>query len=176
MKVFNCIMGVFSLFAAFYCFFKPGVTALMTIGWIVTILLGVIGFCGIFEYARNKKAKKHMINGTLCLIFAICTAVLSTFAMFDVSMRATFDLIIVVMFALWLVISGVDSIADSIKLKKDSERTWWLTLILGILVVIMGMFCGTHLLFTTQVMGYMMGFCLTLYGIRLICSVFEKCE
>ncbi len=174
MKVFNCIMGIFSLFAAFYCFFMPGVSAVMTIGWIVTCLLGVIGFCGIFEYARNKKEKKEMVNGVIGLILAIGAAVLSTIAMFDVSLRATYDLIVVVMFALWLVISGVDSTVTSFKLKKEGHKSWWLTLILGILVIIMGMYAGTHLVYATMTLGYVMGFSLTFYGIKLICSVFEK--
>ena len=174
MKVFNCIMGIFSLFAAFYCFFMPGISAVMTIGWIVTCLLGVIGFCGIFEYARNKKEKKDMVNGVIGLILAIGAAVLSTIAMFDVSLRATYDLIVVVMFALWLVLSGVDSTVTSFKLKKEGHKSWWLTLLLGILVIIMGMYAGTHLIYATMTLGYVMGFSLTFYGIKLICSVFEK--
>lgn len=174
MKVFNCIMGIFSLFAAFYCFFMPGISAVMTIGWIVTCLLGVIGFCGIFEYARNKKEKKDMVNGIIGLILAIGAAVLSTIAMFDVSLRAIYDLIVVVMFALWLVLSGVDSTVTSFQLKKEGHKSWWLTLSLGILVIIMGMYAGTHLIYATMTLGYVMGFSLTFYGIKLICSVFEK--
>lgn len=174
MKVFNCIMGIFSLFAAFYCFFMPGISAVMTIGWIVTCLLGVIGFCGIFEYARNKKEKKDMVNGVIGLILAIGAAVLSTIAMFDVSLRATYDLLVVVMFALWLVLSGVDSTVTSFKLKREGHKSWWLTLSLGILVIIMGMYAGTHLIYATMTLGYVIGFSLTFYGIKLICSVFEK--
>ncbi|MBQ2971767.1 MAG: DUF308 domain-containing protein [Ruminococcus sp.] len=174
MKVFNCIMGIFSLFAAFYCFFMPGVSTLMTAGWIVTALLGVIGFCGIFEYARNKKDKKQMVNGTIGLILAIGAAVLSTVAMFDVTLRATFDLIVVVIFALWLVLSGVDSTVESFTKKKNGNKNWWLTLILGILLILMGMYAGTHLIYATMTLGYVMGFGLTFYGVRLICSVFEK--
>ncbi len=167
-------MGIFSLFAAFYCFFKPGVSTLLTAGWIVTVLLGVIGFCGIFEYIRNKNEKKQMINGTIGLIFAIGAAVLSTIAMFDISLRATFDLIVVVIFALWLVLSGLDSAVDSFAKKKNGNKNWWLTLILGILLILMGMYAGTHLIYATMTLGYVMGFGLTFYGIRLICSVFEK--
>lgn len=174
MKVFNCIMGIFSLFAAFYCFFKPGVSAVMTIGWIVTVLLGVIGFCGIFEYICNKQKKKEMVNSVIGLIFAIGAAVLSTIAMFDVSLRATYDLIVVVMFALWLVLSGVDSTVTSFRLKKEGHKSWWLTLVLGILVILMGMYAGTHLIYATMTLGYVMGFSLTFYGIKLICSIFEK--
>ena len=174
MKVFNCIMGIFSLFAAFYCFFMPGVSAVMTIGWIVTCLLGVIGFCGIFEYARNKDEKKKIFNGIVGLLLAISAAVLSTVALFDVTLRATFDLIIVIMFALWMVLSGVDSTVTSFKLKKEGHKSWWLTLILGILVILMGMYAGTHLIYATMTLGYVMGFSLTFYGIKLICSVFDK--
>ncbi len=174
MKVFNCIMGIFSIFAAFYSFAYPGVSSLMTTGWIVTVLLGVIGFCGVFEYSRNKENKKLIFNSILGLFLAIGAAVLSVIAMFNVKLRATFDLVIVVLFALWLVISGVDTIVSSIRGKKNGQKAWWLTLILGILVIIVGMYAGTHLIYATIALGYVMGISLTLYGVKLICSVFEK--
>lgn len=174
MKVFNCIMGIFSLFAAFYCFFMPGISAVMTIGWIVTVLLGVIGFCTIFEYIRNKENKNQMINGTVGLILAIGAAVLSTVAVFDLGLRAVFDIIIVVMFALWLVLTGVDSTVNSFSQKKAGIKLWWVSLAFGVLLILTGMYAGTHLIFATRSLGYVMGFGLTIYGIRLICSVFSK--
>lgn len=174
MKVFNCIMGIFSLFAAFYCFAYPGVSALMTVGWIVTVLLGVIGFCGIFESVRGVEGKKNLTNSIIALILAIAAAVMSIVGMVDVSLRATFDLVIVVMFALFIIAAGIDSIINCVKQKKSSEKTWWVTMIWGILLIIMGLYASTHLIYATMTLGYLMGFALCTYGIRLICSVFEK--
>ena len=60
------------------------------------------------------------------------------------------------------------------KPSKNGNKNWWLTLILGILLILMGMYAGTHLIYATMTLGYVMGFGLTFYGVRLICSVFEK--
>ena len=83
MKIFNCILGIFSVFGSIYCMFFPGITFLNS-GWIVTILLGVIGICCIFEYAANPEKKngdkKLIINGIAGLIFGIAAAVVSTLA------------------------------------------------------------------------------------------------
>lgn len=177
MKVFNCIMGIFSVFAAMYCIFMPAASFLMTAGWIVAILLGVIGFCSIFEYSRNKsEGKKLMYNGTVLLIFGIGAAVISVLAILNPAWQAFFDIIIVLLFALWLVIEGIESTVESFNKKKQGNKNWWLTLILGILTIIAGLFAGCHIVVTAWTLGIFMGSALMVYGIRLICSVFEKAE
>lgn len=174
MKVFNCILGVFSIFAAIYCFILPLGSFWMTTGWMVAVLLGVIGVCSIFEYARNKKDKTLMFNGPVLLILGIGAAVLSTLAIINPKWQSFFNIIIVLLFALWMVISGIESTVQSFSIKKNGKKLWWLSLIMGILLVISGMYAGTHILITGAFLGYILGIALMMYGIRLIISVFEK--
>ncbi|MBQ4128462.1 MAG: DUF308 domain-containing protein [Ruminococcus sp.] len=174
MKVFNCIMGIFSIFASIYCILMPGASFLATAGWIVAVLLGVIGICSLFEYSRNKESKKLIFNGTTLLVFGIGATVLSVIALFNPAWQMFFDIIIVLLFSVWLVISGIDSTAQSIKNKKSGIKSWWATLIFGILSILAGLYSGTHILIASAMLGIILGSVLMLYGIRLIGSVFEK--
>ncbi|MCQ4022571.1 MULTISPECIES: DUF308 domain-containing protein [unclassified Ruminococcus] len=178
MKVFNCIFGIFSIFAAIYCIFFPGLTFLNS-GWIVTVLLGAWGICAIFDYASNKssgKSKSEAAVGTLGLVAGIAAAVLSVVSLFIPGIRLLLDTFILCIFAGWLFVSGINSIADSFKVKKTGSKSWILSLILGILVLLAAIYGIFNLIFLAQTLGLVIGFMLMTYGIRLIMSVFEKTD
>lgn len=174
MKVFNCILGILSIFAAVYCFILPLGSFWMTTGFMVAVLLGVVGVCCIFEYFQNKENKTLMFNGPVVLLLGIGCAVLSILAIINPAWQNMFNIIIVLLFALWMVISGIDSTISSFKLKKNNISLWWLSLVLGVLTFIGGLYAGAHILLTGVFLGYILGIAMMLYGIRLLCSVFEK--
>ena len=148
MKVFNCIFGILSIIGAIYCMFYPGLTFLNT-GWIVTILLG--------------------------LVVGIAAAVISILAMFMPGIRLMFDVIILCIFSGWLVVDGISSVAMSLKVKKaSSSGAWLIPLFCGILVIIGGIYGFFHLIFAAQTIGFMIGVLLSIYGVKLILSAFEK--
>lgn len=175
MKVFNFILGVFSVLSAVYCIFYPGLTFLSS-GWVVTILLGVIGVCSIFEYATNKGKKKKTLvaDGVIGLILGIGSAVVSVCGIFSPLVRGWFDIVVLMMFTFWLAYSGVVSIGKSVAFKKSGVKTWWITLILGILTLLAGVYGAVHPLVTAFTIGYIVGMELMIYGVRLIAGVFEK--
>ncbi len=176
MKVFNCILGLFSILGAVYCIFYPGLTFLST-GWLITILLGAMGICSIFEFATSsdkKENKSLAANGIVGLILGIGAAVISVLGIFSPLIRGSLDLIILMLFAFWLFYSGVASIAKSVSLKKNGCKMWILTLILGILVLLTGIYGALHPVFTMVTIGYIIGLELIIYGVRLIASIFEK--
>lgn len=176
MKVFNCIFGIFSILGAIYCIFYPGLTFLST-GWLITILLGAMGICSIFEFATSsdKKENKGLVaDGIVGLILGIGAAVISILGIFSPWVRGSLDLMILILFAFWLFYSGITSIVKSINLKKNGGKMWILTLILGILVLLTGIYGVLHPVFTMVTIGYIIGFELMIYGVRLIASLFEK--
>lgn len=181
MKTFNCILGVFSILGAVYCMFFPGVTFLST-GWIAAILLGVYGICSIFEYFSNpaRKEKKNnsglIAGGVIGLIIGIVSAVLSVIALFSTGIRAILDVTILLLFAFWLVYSGVAGIIGAVMRKKNGGKMWWLSLVLGIILILSGIYGATHPLIAAFSVGYMIGIELMIYGIRLIMTVFENNE
>lgn len=181
MKTFNCILGVFSILGAVYCMFFPGVTFLST-GWIAAILLGVYGICSIFEYFSNpaRKEKKNnsglIAGGVIGLIIGIASAVLSVIALFSTGIRAILDVTILLLFAFWLVYSGVAGIIGAVMRKKNGGKMWWLSLVLGIILILSGIYGATHPLIAAFSVGYMIGIELMIYGIGLIMTVFENNE
>ncbi len=178
MKVFNCILGVFSIIGAIYCIFYPGITFLNS-GWIVSVLLGVWGICAIFDYVSNRKnnenSKSKVALGILGLICGIAAAVLSILAIFIPAIYLMLDMIILYLFSFWLIVSGISSIIASVQMKKVADSAIWiLTLIWGILVLIAGIYGVFHMIFLAQMLGILMGVLLITYGVRLISSVFEN--
>ena len=178
MKVFNCILGVFAIFSSIYCIFWPGITFLNT-GWIITILLGVWGFCAIFSYfsvpKEERKTKSKAAMGTAGLVAGIAAAVVSVLAIFMPQIMVMFDVIILWLFVGWLILSGIMSIVGAVGVKKTTEsKSWILTLILGILVLLAGIYGIFNLFVMAQAAGLLIGVYLMVYGVRLFCSVFEK--
>lgn len=177
MKVFNCIFGVFAIFGAIYSIAFPGLTFINS-GWLVTILLGVWGICAIFDYATNKnnpeKSKTTGAMGALGLVAGIGAAVVSVLSVFMPSIQILLDITILCVFAGWLVVSGITSTVIAVKAKGLGGKGWIFSLILGILVLLSGIYGFFHLIFMAQTIGILIGFLLMVYGFRLICSVFEQ--
>lgn len=177
MKVFNCILGVFSIIGAVYCIFFPGVTFLNS-GWIMAVLLGAWGICAIFDFVTNRKkaekSKSEAVMGVLGLVSGIAAAVISVLAMFMPAIRLMLDIFILGIFSGWLIVSGISSIIRSFAGKKAGGKSWIATLIWGILVLISGIYGVFHLIFLARTLGLLMGILLMVYGVRLVCTVFEK--
>lgn len=176
MKVFNCILGILTVLASIYCIFYPGLTFL-NCGWIVTIILGLWGISSIVSYAASRNDgnnKEKALMGTLGLIAGIAAAVVSVLAMFMPGIRVMFDIIILAIFAVWLIVDGISSIATSFKVKKSGSSVWVLPLICGVLVLLAGIYGIFNLIFTAQTLGLFMGILLMTYGIRLILSAFKN--
>lgn len=178
MKVFNCILGVFAIFGAFYCILWPGVTFLNT-GWIVTVLLGVWGICAIFDYFSkpkdNERPKNNAAMGVLGLIGGIAAAVISILALFMPRISIMVDVIMLYFLVCWFIISGIISIVGAVKISKVSQSKGWIfTLIMGILILLAGIYGIFHMFIMAQTAGLLIGIMLMTYGVRLICSVFEN--
>ena len=177
MKIFNGILGVFSIFASIYCIWFPGLSFLKT-GWIITILLGAWGFCSIFNaisnHKKDKEGKAGIANGTLALFGGICAAIISILAIFMPRISLIADLIVVYIFVFWLIMNGMSSIVLSVTAGKEAGGSKWIwSLILGIIILISGIYGIFHIIFMAQTIGMLIGFLLMTYGFRLMASIFE---
>ena len=179
MKIFNCIFGLFAILGAVYCMFFPGLTFLNA-GWIVAILVGVLGVCSIFESLSNpdrkstKEGKRLFANGVVGVIVGVIAVIVSILAIFNVAVRGMFDLIILYTFEFWLFYVGWMGVYQGISMKKNGSKKWLFTLILGILTVIAGFYGSFHLAVGAVTIGYVIGISLMIYGVRLFVSVFEE--
>ena len=180
MKVINGIVGVLSIFGAIYCLFFPGLS-FINIGWVITTILGIFGICSIIFYFTKKKMYENLmiegVHGAFGLVVGIAAAVVSMLAIFVPSIQAVLDLIILIIFAIWMLLDGVSSIAESFAMKKAStSKSWILALVLGIIMLIVGIYGICPLIFVARFIGITMGIMLMSYGIKIIASLFEKDE
>ena len=180
MKVINGIVGVLSIFGAIYCLFFPGLS-FINIGWVITTILGIFGICSIIFYFTKKKMYENLmiegVHGAFGLVVGIAAAVVSMLAIFVPGIQAVLDLIILIIFTIWMIIDGISSIAESLAMKKAStSKSWILALVLGIIMLIFGIYGICHLIFVARFIGIMIGVMLMSYGIKLIASLFEKDE
>lgn len=178
MKVFNVIIGIFAIFASVYCIWFPGVFFLQT-GWLVTILLGAWGACALFEAifkhsTKSKEGKWNVSSAVLAVLAGIAAAVVSLITIFMPGLSVMLDLIVVSIFVCWLIIDGIGSIVMSTTVgRKSGSKKWIWTLILGILILITGLYGIFHLVAMAQTIGLLLGMLLMLYGVRLVASIFE---
>lgn len=180
MKVINGIVGVLSIFGAIYCLFFPGLS-FINIGWVITTILGIFGICSIIFYFTKKKMYENLmiegVHGAFGLVVGIAAAVVSMLAIFVPGIQAVLDLIILIIFIIWMIIDGISSIVESFAMKKAStSKSWILALVLGIIMLIFGIYGICHLIFVARFIGIMIGVMLMSYGIKLIASLFEKDE
>lgn len=87
------------------------------------------------------------VHGVFGLVVGIAAAVVSILAIFVPSIQAVLDLIILIIFAIWMILDGVSSIAESFAMKKAStSKSWILALVLGIIMLIFGIYGICHLI------------------------------
>ena len=177
MKLFNGILGVFAIIASAYCFWFPGVSFLNA-GWIITILLAGWGACAIFETVTNKNGEKTdkptMAKGVIALIGGLAAGVLATVSGLKPALALLADRIIIYVFIAWLLVSGLTSFFGALSARKTvSTSKWVVTMILGILTFLSGIYGICHVFFTAWTITIMLGALLSVYGFRLLASVFE---
>lgn len=177
MKLFNGILGVFAIIASSYCFWFPGISFL-NVGWMVTILLLGWGGCVLFEAGTNnsesKPDKMTRARGVVALSAGIVTCISAIIAEIMPVYAVVTDEIIICIFVVWIIISGLSSIITALSsIKKLPCSKWILKLVLGIITFLAGIYGICHVFLTAWTITLMIGSLLTVYGFRLLASVFE---
>lgn len=176
MKIFNFIIGIFAIFAAILMLCWPG-ASFISIGWLIAFFIGIWGICQIITYATNKKKgktnKNDAANGTFGLVMGIAVVALSILSWFIPAIDAIFFILLLGIFALYLLISGVGNIAMAVALKKiDGHRPWVLSLIVGILEIILALSCIGNIFVNIVVFNTMLSVTIGAFGVLLIMSAF----
>ena len=77
---------------------------------------------------------------------------------------------------IWVIFSGITSIVSCFEEKRAGFKFWWLTLILGILMLIIGMSGFTSAVFNTTMLSMLVGLGLILSGGTFFLSAFGNKE
>lgn len=159
MKVVTIILGVLLAILGIVCIFSPGSTFLAT-GYLLAILLLVYGIIGIINVARK-------YSSPISLFASIPAVIIGVIAVFFPGSAEAFDILLLYLFAAWLVVQGIVNIIMSIR-TRIFNRAWVFELILGIISVIVGGYSFAHPQISAFAIGILVGIYLIEIGISMI--------
>ena len=159
MGVLTIILGVLLAIGGVACMVTPFATFLAA-GYIICIALFIFGIFGLINAIRNK-------SGALSYVASILAIVVGIIAIVNPGGALAIDTIILVLVAVFFLVSGVISIINAIQIKKENSR-WWVGLIAGILGVFVGIICIISPFAEVFALGILIGFFLISAGVELI--------
>lgn len=164
MKIITIILGVILVIGGIFCMVYPAAT-FSTLGWLVGILLLISGINAIGNFAGGRKAGAA---NTWDLVYGILTLILAVIILFSPLAAGITDVVLVYMFAFWMLIGGIIRIGGSVALMRMKNKGWIWMLILGLLMIVLGIYGFFHPLVNAIAMGWMMGFFIIFQGFNLI--------
>ncbi len=155
----SIILGIVMICGGFACLANPGAAFLST-GYLMAILLFVFGIVGIIYVIAKKYPTIHLLGDIPALI-------IGAVALFKPGTTLVFDMVIAYLMAIWYVIHSVVTIYLSIKYRKENSR-WVLTLILGIVALVIGIYSLFQPMVSFLAIGILIGIYLIEAGLNMI--------
>ena len=130
-KVCMVLSAVLMIITGIVALFNPGAT-LVSLAWLIGVLTLVSGIATLAFYFSE--AKGRLGAGTV-LFLGISDVILGIIFLNHSFMMAQ---ILVFFVGLWLTIFGVERFLRSFDLKKIGYGNWWISLLLGIALTVLG--------------------------------------
>ena len=173
MKAARIISGIFAIVGGFFAFMYPGLTTIL-MAWVLTAVLAVSGISLIFTYIkRGKTYKQEAAVGAGTLVLGILFAIIGILGFIFPGMRVTLDLFVIIFFVIHLISSGISMLGAGIA-KKGSM--WVLWIILGIILILAGIYGIVHIFYAAVTLGLFIGIGLWSYGVSMLCAPNENKE
>jgi uncharacterized membrane protein HdeD (DUF308 family) len=177
-RVLMIIMGILVFIGGLYCIARPGMTYLSLV-WFIGIMMFFYAVEAIVSYGERKRlglaSGWNLVSAILACIcgFAI---IVSYYAEFIAA-----EMLVYILFG-WLIASGLISIMAAFGLKKlpeDAEKVietvtgkWWIHVIIGIFMILAGIFGFVHPLIGAIAIGLVVGVEILTSGIKMIAVAF----
>ena len=129
--------GFLFLASGMFCLIYPEIT-LTSIAIFLGLALVISGINDIISYVN---IHRNMTDSGLILMEGIMTILFGLFCLFHHFITA---FTIPIIFAIWVIFAGLSRIVSSLDYKQFGFSNWWILLILGILLVILGLICAIH--------------------------------
>ena len=169
MKAMTIFMGILLTIGGFFCMLTPLIT-FRTIGWIIGVVLLVAGINMVADYFAHRK------NGGVTswdLIGGILTILLALFILYRHGYAGNIlDELIVILFGVWMLLSGIFRIAGGIQLKKIGESAGLWIVIGGIVSVLLGIYGLVNPYVFKFALGWMLGFYIIMQGVNMLTLAF----
>lgn len=176
MNVLSIILGVILIVGGMYCLLTP-IATFATLGWLIGLSMVLEGFGTILAWNERRKMG---LAGTWTLIGAIFSTLMGAIILSNSVVQLGIDAFLTNLVALWLIGGGIMRILASFAVRdahKNGSATgsnWWMLLLAGILMTIVGVFGLFHPMLTAMSVGTLMGISIISSGMGLIMGTFTR--
>lgn len=159
----SLLKSILFLILGVILFTNPG-GILRFLSYIVGGILVIIGVLNILSYLKTQKKlniedNKKLISGIILIVLALVVVLFSSFI----------ETIIRLVFGGWIIYSGVSKLIEAINI-KDDKTTFYVTLVISILMII----CGFYIAITANLVFSLLGLFIMIYAILDIVSYVMK--
>ena len=173
-KVFMIILGILVFIGGIYCIATPGMTYLSLV-WFIGIMMFVFAIQAMITYGERKRLGLANAWNLISAILA-CICGLAIIVSFHAELVAA-EMLLYILFG-WLIVVGIISVIGAFGLKKLPEPAekvvefitgkWWVHLLLGILLIIAGIFGFVHPLMGAISVGMLVGIEIMISGFNMV--------
>ena len=165
-KVLIVLSGILLIVTGIYVLASPGAT-LLSMAWFIGLMTLISGVVKIINYFTAERGKE----GAGWLLFSAILDIL--FGIFYLGHQLIVAAALPFLFSAWVLFSGVNCILYSVDMKKVGFQRWWLLLVFGILMVLMGISSIMEPLQAVIAMTTMVGIGFIIRGISQIIHLFR---
>ena len=171
-RTVQVIVGILMVIAGFYCIAAPG-SADVVLMWIMVGALFVSAIANICSW--NKRRKAGEANGWN-LAGAIISLIIAIFLIVNIGARFLSLVILMYIIMGWMVVMGISRICMAIKVRKDPilGRNWGVMLVMGIIMVLAGLFGLARPLGAALAVGLIIGIDFVVCGFNFILGTTEE--
>lgn len=171
-RVLGVILGVLVIIGGIYLFAMP-VQTYLSLAWVLGAVMIVDG---VFNAVTWSSARRLGQADGLSLVGAIVSIVFGVLVLGSLGMQLAVDLFIALAAAFWIIISGILRIIMSLQIRKGLKAyegkvlggKWYVSLILGIVLVILGILCILDPFILALAIGWLIGIAFIVGGITII--------
>lgn len=170
-RIIGIVAGVFIILTGIVSLFTP-LETYGVVGWLIAF--GML-FDGIAKVMVWNEYRKVGVSDTWALVGGVLSAVLGVALLCSVGGRLAADIFIAYVIACWLVFAGIVRIARSFTMRDVHKNlgtklgeNWGLALIIGIVMVVLGIFCMIYPGIVMVAIGWQIGIALIVGGAGLI--------
>lgn len=137
MRIFSIIFGILLVIFGITCIWTPVATSI-DLSILLIIMAGVYGIIGIIGGIVDKHYGIGFVFSIISLVFALVM-------LFVPYMFAFTNVVVLSVFACWIVVMGVISIVSALQISKVTEsKMWILKAIVGLIAVGLGIYAFLH--------------------------------
>ncbi|MFV0518007.1 MAG: HdeD family acid-resistance protein [Aminipila sp.] len=161
MRILTISSGVLLILTGLWCFINQGV-AFDGLAFIVGLVMIINGIIGTAAYIKKKNRLEKMM---WILSESILSVILGGIVL---SNQLATDLIIIMFFGMWLLISGCNRVVGALTLKKEEDSAWTWLMGLGAICVVAGVYYFFNSALAGLVVGVLVGISFLIQGANIL--------